>query len=173
MCYWLYGVTLWSDSIDMIQSGVLVGKSSTFPRVPLTSCNSYYIYASPADPTLSSLHQIVTLKNKSVCLTWSSRLFCDAWYLLLNFSLPALGMTKSILWNYNSTLLYGTGVPTPKKLFSIERTLLKMVFVDEILQAEGDKTCWPPTVQLSHESANPQVLGSRDYLCYNFKNNPF
>lgn len=90
----MYGVTLWSDSIDMIQSVGFGRKSSTFPRVPLTSCNSYYIYASPADPTLSSLHQIVTLKNKSVCLTWSSCLFCDAWYLLLNFSLPALGMTK-------------------------------------------------------------------------------
>lgn len=90
----MYGVTLWSDSIDMIQSVGFGRKSSTFPRVPLTSCNSYYIYASPADPTLSSLHQIVTLKNKSVCLTWSSCLFCDAWYLLLNFWLPALGMTK-------------------------------------------------------------------------------
>lgn len=90
----MYAVTLWSDSIDMIRSVGFGRKSSTFPPVPLTSCNSYYIYASPADSIRSSLHQIVTLKNKSVCLTWLSRLFCDAWYLLLNFALPALGMTK-------------------------------------------------------------------------------
>lgn len=148
-------------------------KSSTFPPIPLTSCNSYYISASPAESILFSLHQIVMLKNKSVCLTWLSRLFCDAWYSLLNFLLLALGMTKRYCETTTQHCFMGQAFPHLRNCPALSEHFSKWCLWMKFCRQRETRSA---DLQPSSESwicKTPQVLGSRDYLCYYFKNNLF